>query len=81
LLPDARVLAFQFELFCILVAVAALLLAAASASLFPIAMSLCIGATLLAILHFTSVGRDERTALADLVLLTPVALFLAAFLS
>jgi hypothetical protein len=67
--------------FCILVAVAALLLAAATASVFPIAMSLSVGATLLAILHFISVGRDERTALADLVLLTPVAFFLAEFLS
>ena len=67
--------------FCILVAVAALLAAAATASLFPIAMSLSVGATLLAILHFISVGRDERTALADLVLLTPVAFFFAEFLS
>jgi hypothetical protein len=67
--------------FCILVAVAALLLAAATASVFAIAMSLSVGATLLAILHFISVGRDERTALADLVLLTPVAFFLAEFLS
>jgi hypothetical protein len=63
------------------VAVAALLAAAATASLFPIAMSLSVGATLLAILHFISVGRDERTALADLVLLTPVAFFFADFLS
>ena len=69
------------RVFCILVAVAALLLAAATPSLFPIAMSLSAGATLLAILHFISVGRDERTALADLVLLTPVAFFLAEFLS
>jgi hypothetical protein len=63
------------------VAVAALLLAAATPSLFPIAMSLSVGAALLAILHFISVGRDERTVLADLVLLTPVAFFLAEFLS
>jgi hypothetical protein len=62
--------------FCILVAVVALLLAAASASLFPIAMSLSVGATLLAMLHVISIGRDERTALADLVLLTPLAFFL-----
>lgn len=67
--------------FCIFVAVAALLLAAATPSLFPIAMSLSVGAALLAILHFISVGRDERTVLADLVLLTPVAFFLARFLS
>jgi hypothetical protein len=57
------------------------LLAAATPSLFPIAMSLSVGAALLAILHFISVGRDERTVLADLVLLTPVAFFLAEFLS
>ena len=67
--------------FCILVAVAALLLTAAPASLFPIAMALSIGATLLAILHSISIGRDERAALADLVLLTPVAFFFAEFLS
>jgi hypothetical protein len=67
--------------FCILVAVAALLLGAATPSLFPIAMSLSVAASLLAILHFISVGRDERIALADLVLLTPVAFFLGEFLS
>jgi len=67
--------------FCILVAVAALLLGAATPSLFPIAMSLSVAASLLTILHFISVGRDERTALADLVLLTPVAFFLGEFLS
>jgi hypothetical protein len=67
--------------FCILVAMAALLLAAASASILPIAMSLSVGATLLAILHFISVRRDERTALADLVLLTPLVFLLAESLS
>ena len=66
---------------CILVAVAALLLVAATPSLLPIAMSLSVAAILLAILHFISVGRDERIALADLVLLTPVAFFLGEFLS
>ena len=70
----------QIRAFCILVLVAAVLLAAASASLLPIAMSLSVGATLLAILHFISVGRDERTALADLVLLTPLAFLFAEFL-
>jgi 4-hydroxybenzoate polyprenyltransferase len=67
--------------FCILVAVAALLLATASASLFPIAISLSAGAALLTFLHFVSLGRDERTALADLVLLTPLAFLFAELLS
>ena len=67
--------------FCILVAVTALLLATASASLFPIAISLSAGAALLTVLHFVSVGRDERTALADLVLLTPLAFLFAKLLS
>ena len=67
--------------FCILVAVAAPLLTTASASLPAIAMSLSVGATLLAILNFASVGRDERTALADLVLLTPLAFLFAELLS
>ena len=67
--------------FCILVAVAALLLATASASLLPIAISLSAGAVLLAILHFLSIGDDERTALADLVLLTPLAFVCAELLS
>jgi hypothetical protein len=66
---------------CILVATAALLLATLSGSLLPIAISLSVGATLLAILHFLSIENDERTALADLVLLTPVAFFLAKLLS
>ena len=69
------------RVFCIVVAVAALLLTAVAGSLLPIAMSLSAGAALLAILHFLSIGDDERTALADLVLLTPVAFFLAASFS
>ena len=69
------------RIFCIVVAVAAILLATASTSLFPIAISLSVGATLLAILNFISVGRDERTALADLVLLTPLGFLLAELLS
>ncbi len=66
---------------CLVVAVAALLLAATASSLLPVAMSLSVGAALLATLHFVSIGDDERTALADLVLLTPVAFFFAASLS
>jgi hypothetical protein len=64
-------------IFCIVVAVAALLLAAFASSLLPIAISLSLGAALLAILHFVPIGNDERTALADLVLLTPVAFLFA----
>jgi hypothetical protein len=67
--------------FCILVAVTALLLAATSVSLFLIAISLSVAAALLAMLHFISVGRDERTALADLVLLTPLAVLVMELLS
>jgi hypothetical protein len=74
-------IAGRVRAFCILVAVAALLLTAAGASLLPVAMSLSVGASLLAILHFISAGRDERTALADLVLLTPLAFLLAESLS
>ncbi len=69
------------RVFCIVVAVAALLLAVVVSSLLPIAISLSAGAALLAILHFVSIGNDERTALADLVLLTPVAFFFAESLS
>ncbi len=58
-------------------AVAALLLAAFASSRLPIAISLSLGAALLAILHFVPIGNDERTALADLVLLTPVAFLFA----
>lgn len=69
------------RVFCIVVAATALLIAAVDSSLLPIAMSLSVSAALLAILHFLSIGNDERTALADLVLLTPVAFFFAASLS
>ena len=55
--------------------------AAVASSLLPIAISLSLGAALLAILHFASIGNDERTALADLVLLTPVVFFFAKLLS
>jgi hypothetical protein len=69
------------RVFCIVVAVAGLSLAAVSASLLSIALSLSAGAALLAILNFIAVGRDERTALADLVLLTPLAFLFAELLS
>jgi hypothetical protein len=69
------------RIFCVVVAVAALLLATIASSLLPIMISLSAGAALLAILHFLSIGDDERTALADLVLLTPIAFFFAESLS
>jgi hypothetical protein len=69
------------RIFCVVVAVAALLLATIASSLLPITISLSAGAALLAILHFLSIGDDERTALADLVLLTPIAFFFAESLS
>ena len=70
-------LGFSVRIFCIVLAAAALLLAFAGHRLFPVAICLSASATLLAILHFVSIQHDERTALADLVLLTPVA-FLCA---
>ena len=76
-----RAIGVTLRIFCIVVAVAAILLATASTSLFPIALSLSAGAALLTILHFISVGRDERTALADLVLLTPLVFLFAELLS
>ncbi len=42
-----------------------------------LASSLAISSGLLWVLHFAPVSRDERTALADLVLLTPFAFLLA----
>jgi hypothetical protein len=42
----------------------------------PLAVCLGISSILLFALHFFSIGRDERTALADLVLLTPLAFVL-----
>lgn len=60
--------------FCILLAAGSLVLGAADHDLFPLAMCLATSGLFLALLHSMSIQRDERTALADLVLLTPVAL-------
>ena len=61
--------------------VASFILAAASGvlilfdrRLWPIAVCLGVSAILLAALHFVSIARDERTTLADMVLLTPLVL-------
>ena len=62
---------------CIVLIAAALGLAIADHRLLRLALCLAVSAVLLAILHLISFQRDERTALADLVLLTPAALFLA----
>lgn len=62
---------------CIVLMAAALGLAIADHRLLRLALCLAGSAILLAILHLISFQRDERTALADLVLLTPAALFLA----
>jgi hypothetical protein len=45
--------------------------------LWPLSVCLGVSGIFLATLHFVSIARDERTALADLVLLTPLALMLA----
>ena len=65
------------------VRVASFMLAVASGTLmlfdrvlWPISVCLGASAILLGALHFASIARDERTALADLVLLTPLALML-----
>ena len=43
----------------------------------PLAICLGLSAVLLGALHLAPVSRDERTALADLVLFTPLGLFVA----
>jgi len=45
-------------------------------SVWPVTVCLGISSILLFALHFFSIRRDERTALADLVLLTPLAFVL-----
>ena len=45
--------------------------------LWPLASCFALSAILLIGLHFVPAARDERTALADLVLLTPLAWLLA----
>lgn len=62
---------------CIVLAAASLVLAVADHQLLPLAVCLSVSSMLLAILHSVSIQCDERAALADLVLLTPVALLFA----
>jgi hypothetical protein len=53
------------------------LLALFDSGAWPVALCLGLSGLLLGALPFVPVSRDERTALADLVLLTPLALFVA----
>src|SRR5947207_6720630 len=62
---------------CVVLAFGSLIIAVIDHALWPLALCLSISAILLATLHLISIQRDERVALADLVLLTPVA-FLCA---
>jgi hypothetical protein len=66
---------FSARIVCIVLAAASLVLTIEDHRLFPLTVCLSVSAMLLAILHSVSIQRDERVALADLVLLTPVALF------
>jgi hypothetical protein len=68
---------FSVRISCFLLALASAVLATASRQFLPLAMCLSVSATLLTILHSISIQRDERVALADLVLLTPAALLFA----
>lgn len=61
------------RIFALILAAAALLLGTFKFQPWPLAVCLAISASLLVAVHFVPVARDERTALADLVLLTPLA--------
>lgn len=66
---------------CFLLAACSLILAAITRVLLPVGMCLAMSAVLLALLHSMSIQRDERTALADLVLLSPaLPFFIEVFL-
>ncbi|HST31738.1 MAG TPA: hypothetical protein VLK27_12960 [Chthoniobacterales bacterium] len=72
--PRAEI--FVQILFAILV-VASFFLGILKPPLWPLSSCFALSAVLLIALHFVPVSRDERTALADLVLLTPLAWLLA----
>ena len=65
------------RLLLLLLLAGSVVLAAFDPAAWPVA--LCIGASglLLGALHFVPLSRDERIAIADVVLLTPLALFVA----
>jgi hypothetical protein len=62
-------------------AVISFLLGILKPEIWPLASCFALSAILLVALHFVPVPRDERTALADLVLLTPLAWLLAGRVS
>jgi hypothetical protein len=59
-----------------LVTLGAILLVLVDRSAGAVALCLGVSASLLGALHFVPLPSDERTALADLVLLTPLAILL-----
>ena len=65
---------FWVRLFCAMVSLAALVAAIVDRDLMALAACLAFSAILLATLDSLSIPLDERSALADLVLLTPAAL-------
>lgn len=65
------------RIFLAVLAVTSLLFGILRPRLWPLASSFAVSSTLLAALHFVPVARDERTAMADLVLLTPLTWLLA----
>ena len=64
--------------FAVILAVTSLLLGILQWRLWPLASCFVLSTSFLAALHFIPGARDERTALADLVLLTPLAWLLVA---
>jgi hypothetical protein len=64
------------QVLLILLASACALLAFLDPSVWPLAICLGASAVFLFALHFLPINRDDRTALADLVLLTPLVFFL-----
>jgi hypothetical protein len=64
-------------LFLLLLLAGSVLLGLFDSGAWPVALCLGASSLLLGALPFVPVSRDERTALADLVLLTPLALFVA----
>jgi hypothetical protein len=61
------------RIFAVVLAMTSLLLGILKPQLWPLASCFAVSASLLAALHFIPADRGERTALADLVLLTPLA--------
>lgn len=66
------------RIFTVILAATSLLLGVLQSQLWPLAGCCALSASLLAALYFIPAPRDERTALADLVLLTPLAWLLIA---